>query len=222
MRIHANASRRDDPAQISGGPRNQLFDGRFIRRSRWRAAVGLISAAFVIFATASCASSSSRHADVLRNVGGSGNYTSGLLEEVPLNRPYVVYIGNLCTVGAAATITAIRPARPSGSMRVVAWGVRHRVKGDDASVDDPGAVAGKLSDYSGFGVTPVRETCRRGDGDVNSELDVNVLRATSTPAIAHGFFVIYKVGSSSAKLLVPYTLGLCPRSCPDVDTSKVG
>ena len=170
-----------------------------------------VVAVLVAVTTLASACSSGSSPDVLRVTGAGGKAGVSMGSVVP-HSPWVFGTFGLCSEHGVVKLSQVALVKPTGSMRIVDWGVHL----DPVEMPaEPGTVA-KFQGFTHGPVTAQEAPCNPADDNTTAfQLDVSVESLDSSNTTASGFTVMYRSGGHSHAVFVPFYLTLCAsKSCP--------
>lgn len=139
------------------------------------------------------------------------------MNSVPPNTPWLFGAMEVCLSGqGSVSLTDVSLVKPTGSIRLVGWGVH-----PGASLD--GSFAGSISSVPSLSHGPVITPCstENATNSNTTALDVVVESTDEASTTASGFNLNYRSGGRSRTLYMPFYLAVCAaKTCPGLVIPK--
>ena len=172
------------------------------------------------------AAACSRSADgpVVLSAAGAGGKAGVSMDSVAPHTPWIFMTDSVCARGkGSATPLRVELVRPTGSMRLMDWGLRAPAD-SAASGGPPAAGTGTVSKYPEFTHAPIvaGATPCADDNDAPAYLlDVSVESSDAAITTASGLTLVYRSGGHTHTTYLPFYLTLCAsKTCPPVVLSR--
>lgn len=149
----------------------------------------------------------------LRALISTDNGAGAALAHTKAEQPYLIGAIPFCVDKDPAQITSVRFDQPlRGTLQLTEWGVRS-TDAEPVGEDDPGAVAGTISQYYGFTHQPISTTCDH-DKDATTELLLQLERTGTQSATVQSVLVDYTIGNRHGEARQQLEISLCADGDP--------